>query len=354
MFILTFDYELFGSGNGCVFKHIIHPTNSILATLKKLEIKATFFVEQLEVDALVKLKQTSAANSDDYKAAIALEQQLCDIISSGHDIQLHLHPQWYQAIKVNNNWQLNFDWWRFSALPFRTRPDGTPGKFDLIKAGKASLESRFRKFKPDYVCHSFRAGGYNIGDDAETIKALLENDILLDSSVCPGFYVNSELSQFDFTLAEKKLPFWRSDESLLNPSIDSGIAYSRQCVELPLVSIKSSNIEKLSLARVYTLIKNKRFKSVSYAGGKSTDLPKEIDNFTNSNFDVCLSSTKQIEKFYDEINQITKNQQSLYPITLIGHPKDYSFFSPMKKIITDLSKKGTFITIDEFVKEINK
>ena len=43
--ILTFDYELFGSGQGEVFKHLVKPTNYILDTLDELEIKATFFIE---------------------------------------------------------------------------------------------------------------------------------------------------------------------------------------------------------------------------------------------------------------------------------------------------------------------
>lgn len=40
--LLTLDYELFGNGNGDVFKHIIEPTNILLALAEKYNAKYTF------------------------------------------------------------------------------------------------------------------------------------------------------------------------------------------------------------------------------------------------------------------------------------------------------------------------
>ena len=207
-YIITFDYELFGSGKGCVKKHLVKPTEQILKALKQLNVKATFFIEQLEIDAIISLKDVYPADSSEYINAVLVEQQVLAIAVQGHDIQLHLHPQWYGAKYDNGKWLLNFNWWRFSSLPYRTTSDGTPGKYDLLKVGKASLEKLVRRVLPDYQCISFRAGGYNVGVDKSTVDALIANGFTVKSSICPGFYANSALSQYDYSNVCHQTPYW--------------------------------------------------------------------------------------------------------------------------------------------------
>jgi len=350
MYILTFDYELFGSGKGDVFKHLVDPTKSILVILNELNLKATFFVEQLEIDAIIELQEHFPPASKEHIEALAVEQQLHDIIQQGHDIQLHLHPQWYKAKYENKEWHLNFDWWRFSALPYNTSEDGTPGKYELIKTGKESLEKRVRKTLPTYQCHSFRAGGYNVGDGKSSVDALVNNGLKLDSSVCPGFFSNSKLSKYDYTAVNANLYYWRSKASLLSPDPN---ATSESCLQLPLVTVNSSFREKLSCARIYTSIKNRKFKSVNYSGTVVVATPDNTFS-TNTNFDVCLSSRAQIKKLYQRIEYLSEYNSDCCLITLIGHPKDYSKFSPMKRILKKLSKEQRFITVADFVQEVNK
>jgi hypothetical protein len=350
-YILTFDYELFGSGNGDVLEHLVKPTAEILLILNRLHIKATFFVEQLEIDAIIGLKESYSSSSREYSDAVAIEKQLFDIIEQGHDIQLHLHPQWHNAKYQNDSWQLNFDWWRFSALPYHSLSDGTPGKYELIKQGKASLERRFKTVKLDYVCHSFRAGGYNIGADKTSIDALLNNDMLLDSSVCSGFFSKSKLSQYDYTAVDSSLGFWRSDVSFLVASIENN--NQEQCLQLPLITVQSSFKEKLSLARMYATVKNRKYKNIIFNGKTLQIEPIDKNKIKNTNFDVCLSSNIQLKKLMSRVAEITKGQSS-FPITLIGHPKDYSWFSPLNSILKSLKKTNEFITVTDFVRECNK
>jgi len=350
-YILTFDYELFGSGKGDVLGHLVKPTAKIISVLNRLNIKATFFVEQLEIDAIIGLKESYDSSSREYGDAVAIEKQLFDIIEQGHDIQLHLHPQWYNAKYHNNSWQLNFDWWRFSALPYHSLADGTPGKYELVKQGKASLEQRFKAVKPDYVCHSFRAGGYNIGTDKSSIEALVNNDMLLDSSVCSGFFSNSKLSQYDYTAVDSGLAFWRADENFLVACTEN--KNTKQCLQLPLITVQSSFKEKLSLARMYATVKNRRYKSINYNGQSIQKEPINKNRLTNTNFDVCLSSNIQLKKFKKCVTKIT-NGNLTFPVTLIGHPKDYSWFSPMTSILTSFKKTDNFITVTDFVRECNK
>lgn len=346
-YILTFDYELFGSGKGDVQGNLIDPTYKILKMLDGLGVKATFFVEQLEIDAIIALKDHYPRLSKEYCQAIELEKQLEYIILNGHDIQLHLHPQWYGASYDNGKWKLNFDRWRFSSLPYRTTEDGVPGRYDLIKAGKESLEKRLRKFSPTYSCHSFRAGGYNVGLDRETTDALLENGMKLDSSICPGFFSNTNLSRYDYTGIGTDFSFWRSSEGFSRRE-------SIGCLQLPLITIKSSFLEKLSFARVLAALKNRRLKSIDYYSGKKPEVklsnPRGV---RDSNFDVCLSSWVQVKNFLYLVGSNYDKNFMKSPVVLIGHPKDYSFFSPIKNVVSKLYLDGEFITVDEFLKRLS-
>jgi len=347
--LLTFDYELFGSGSGDVIKHLIEPTNKILLVLDKLKVKATFFVEQLEIDALISLKNTFPAESKEFMDAIAIEEQISLIIKKGHDIQLHLHPQWYGADYYNGKWNLNFYWWRFSALPY-TSNNGVPGKYELIKEGKASLEKRIKPLKPDYQCHTFRAGGYNIGSEKTSVDALVDNGFKIDTSICPGYFSSSALSQYDYTAVASESDHWLSRETFLHPSFSEREVGG--CIELPLITIKSSILEKLSFSRIYSGLRNRKYKAIKFTDERSHTKPMIESALKNTNYDVCLSSFIQVRRFNHYIKESADGNDSY--VVLIGHPKDYSVFSPMPKILRGLRKSNEFITASDLVRGICK
>lgn len=353
-YILTFDYELFGSGKGDVNKHIIEPTKKILALLDKFQVKATFYVEQLEVDAIIALGESSSENSKSYNDSVLIKQQVLELVTRGHDVQLHLHPQWYGAIYKKNQWQLNFQWWCFSVLPLYSQADGTPGKYDLLKAGKEFLESLIKPIKPDYQCISFRAGGYNVGADTDTVKALADNGIKIDSSVCPGYFTSSALSEYDYTQVVDDKSYWLSDASLLTETTNTEIHSAKNSVyELPLLTVYSSFKQKLSLARVYNQFANKGYKGTNYQDDNFINKTSVSKVTANSNYDVCLASNTEIKQFNTKIAQRAPElNNQLNIVTLIGHPKDFNLFSPMAKILKNLVKEKV-ITVEQFLKELD-
>lgn len=352
-FVLTFDYELFGSGKGDVNKHIIEPTKKILAVLDSFNMKATFYVEQLEVDAIIALGEKESQYSKAYTDAMLIKQQVLELVKRGHDVQLHLHPQWYGANYKDHQWQLNFQWWRFSALPLYNQADGTPGKYDLIKEGKESLESLIKPIKSDYQCISFRAGGYNVGSDKDTVKALADNGIKIDSSVCPGYFTSSALSKYDYTQVVNDKPYWLSDTSLLTETANTETNLAKNSVyELPLLTAYSSFKQKLSLARLYNQVVNKTYKSTGYQDNTFVSIMNASRVTANSNYDVCLASNAEIKQFDAKIAKRTiESNNQLNIVTLIGHPKDYNLFSPLKKILKNLMKENV-ITVDQLCKEL--
>lgn len=343
--ILSFDYELFGSGKGCVFANLINPTKSILKILSKFNIKATFFIEIFEVEAVIELKHKYAPDSYEFQAAVALEMQIDEMVYAGHDLQLHLHPQWLNASYEYGTWHLNHDLWRFSSLPDSETKDGLPSKSLAIEIGVRQLQNRVRRINPCYVCHSFRAGAYNLGDTRSSIRALIDNGIRIDSSVCHGFFAHSALSQYDYTTTDKYKSYWFSFDSILNGS--DSLESSEQCLEIPMVTINSSFFERLSMARMLATIKNRRYKGVNYNINLSRKLPSRPDLIANSNFDVCLSSIRQVKRFQELIIDCNPDY-----VVLIGHPKDFTFFSPLRLILKKYLHKSTFVTFDQIYKRV--
>ena len=156
--ILTLDYELYGDGSGDVFKHMINPTNRILSICDNNNIKTTLFFEVLEY---IKLKKEwDFGNQMGYSEnpVRAIEKQLQNAALNGHDIQLHVHPQWINAKYKKDKWIVDFKNWRLS--DFEVRQNYTIE--DLLREGKETIETLIQAVVPAYKCTILRAGGYNI------------------------------------------------------------------------------------------------------------------------------------------------------------------------------------------------
>lgn len=107
--LFTLDYELYGNGSGDVFKHIIEPTDKILGIVEKYNAKLTIFFEVIEYWKLKEEWESGNRMGYDRNPIEAMERQLKRAFEYGHDIQLHLHPQWVDAFWTENGWKVNLE-----------------------------------------------------------------------------------------------------------------------------------------------------------------------------------------------------------------------------------------------------
>ncbi|HID44782.1 MAG TPA: hypothetical protein EYP34_03370, partial [Chromatiaceae bacterium] len=95
------DYELFGDGSGCLNACVLKPAERMMRIAERLNAPITFFAEVLEFTAL-------SAHDHDSRAP----DQLRNSLLRGHDVQLHLHPQWHNATRnPKGDWQLDMKRW---------------------------------------------------------------------------------------------------------------------------------------------------------------------------------------------------------------------------------------------------
>ena len=185
--LLTLDYELYGNGSGDVFKHIIEPTERILNICQTFHAKLTIFFEVVEYWKLKEEWEKGNKMGYEQDPILAMEKQLQEAYLNGHDIQLHLHPQWIDAKWLNGEWIVNNEDWRLGGF----RNNNYEAVYNLINKGKKTIESIIWTVDSNYNCSILRAGGYNIQPSDGIVKAMKALGMKADWCIDTNVYVHN-------------------------------------------------------------------------------------------------------------------------------------------------------------------
>src|SRR5690242_8295135 len=132
--VVSVDYEIFGNGEGDVRQHTVDPTERMARLCEKYGAPLTVFFEVEEYLAFEKFRDALVKQLG-YDPAALIRAQIIDLAKRGHDIQLHLHPQWHRADYKNGKWILERDTMTVDSL-FETQEETTA----FIGARKAVIE----------------------------------------------------------------------------------------------------------------------------------------------------------------------------------------------------------------------
>lgn len=184
--LLTLDYEMCnGISSGTVQNCLITPTEELLKVLDKHNFKATFFVDTCFLNRLKKETELHSELLVDYNKII---NQLKRLSENGHDLQLHLHPNWYNAIYEGGKWTSIMDDYKLSDMPSNIIDE-------MFQDGIGLLQSI--SCKPVIA---FRAGAYCIQTFKDFHKTFAKYGIKIDSSVNRNRKAMTEKWEwFDFT-----------------------------------------------------------------------------------------------------------------------------------------------------------
>lgn len=238
--VITGDYEIFGNGTGDVMACMIEPTNDILHACEKNGIKFTIFAEMCEYWAFKDYSE-ELENDLGYVPHLQIEDQLQDAIRRGHDVQLHLHPQWIGAKYEKKRWELNYGWWRIPLAPHGLgSSDDEKSLRGVFFRGKSDLENMLKPVYPVYECIAFRAGGYCIQPVESVFKAMKQVGIRVDSTVYKWGYNVDSPNYYDFRNARSNIYPWRAHPEDVNLLGSGG-----DIIEFPILSARSANIRML-------------------------------------------------------------------------------------------------------------
>lgn len=340
--ILSLDYELYGNGSGNVFRHVVEPTSAILDLLDKYGIKLTIFVEIVE---FMRIKQEWEAGNKmgyDKDPIAAVEAQLKDAARRGHDIQLHIHPQWVSAEYVDGKWMVNNEQWRLS--------DYDGDMVELLSKSKENLEAIIDDVIPDYRCIALRAGGYNAQPSERIVQAMRQVGLRVDSSVVPGAKESGSLSRYDYTCVPTDNGAWFVDKRLEIPHDEGDI------VELPITAFPILRIKKyLSLDRIKAIMQNRKsavdaYKAKTSSGDETSGLGHGFINKIRYFFehevqtwDYCLFS----RSLHDSFIKLVANQTDRNCVVLVGHPKSMTSISGLEYLLKRL-ENHRFCSISQY------
>lgn len=342
--IFTLDYELYGNGSGNVFTHMIEPTRAILDVADKYNVKLTFFFEVVEYWKLKNEWEKGNYMGYTENPIIAIEQQLIYAHSKGHDIQLHLHPQWIDAKWKNSQWIVNYDKWRLGCY----EGEGEDSILAIIKRGKETIENIIGK---GYQCTAIRAGGYNAQPSNRIVAAMKECGLKADSSIVPGAKEAGSLSRYDYSHIKSNIGFWYCTNNLEN--VANG---ETDIIELPIVAFPIIRIQKyLSIERLKSLLQNQKSAQEAFKAKINTQAASKINRLVSKfkfffetefqTWDYCLFSKGMHRKFLNGIYK--QNHRNVY--VLVGHPKSFVSSKGFEFILQQTQNKYQFITISSFL-----
>jgi len=314
-FIFSLDYEIHGNGSGDFRKLLLEPTEKMLSIFEEYGAKLSIMVEVAEILALKKYGR--------FKPVVKrLEDQLKRALSQNHDIQLHLHPQWFDAVYEQGHWLLRNEQYSLAYLPKETIAT-------YIGMGRDYLERIGKEAKQNYKCVAFRAGNWLIQPSRNIVDALEEAGFLYDTSVYKWAKLRKGGFSSDFTEAHSHLVSWVVDPDDINKKADRvGLR------EIPIFTRRVFFPRMLTYKRI--ILRRKAVLERHWPPGSklrqiaSTSLFEEVRDrihqfgfFYPKKFDFCRMTFRELKNYADYTIEKLGDSESLVPIILIGHSKDF-------------------------------
>jgi hypothetical protein len=192
------DWELSGDGSGDPRTLQFQPMRELVSIYNRHGISGSFNAEIMQQLAFREWGQ----NNPQLKAwADEWDQIVCETFKQGHDVQLHIHPQWSEARFEDGRWELNGDW---SILNYPADE-----AWRMIAAGKQYLENLLQPINPDYRCVSFRSGSWCIAPSPHILTLLAEAGIVFDMSIVGGVRYHTRRIDLDYRNCEEDfLPYY--------------------------------------------------------------------------------------------------------------------------------------------------
>ena len=307
-YLISLDYELFfGKQPGTIENCMLIPTQKLINILDKYNSKVCLFVD---AGFIVKLKYYSTEFpelADQYKK---IQHQLLTLSKAGHDIQLHIHPHWFDSTYDKNGWYINTDRYRLH--------DFSLSEIDeIVRSYKAELQ-----LCTEQPIFAYRAGGWCLQPFEKIKDALLKNGIWLDSTVFNQGYSSDPTRHFNFK-EMPQLPHWQFSADPLLPD-ELG-----EFVELPISAYKTAPLFFWKLA-FHKKFSSQQFKTFGDGQAMVANNQYYFDRLTKSTYGPVMIDGAKAGQLQSALNRHLKEQGSNDIFNIMGHPKSIAPYSLTK------------------------
>lgn len=323
---ITLDYELFfGEKSGSVEHSIIKPTEAILKIVDIYKVKLVCFVD---VGYLVKLEEQKEEFPNLEKDYNKVTSQIRHLAENGHGIDLHIHPHWEDSYYDGSKWVFNTSRYKLA--------DFSPDEITGIVTKYTETLKRISGTAPK----AYRAGGWSAQPFKEIGKALLKNNIAIDSTVFPGGYYNSSDQYYDFRNVEAFKNRYKFSDNLTVEDLEGNFT------EIPISShkVSPSFFWKFSFLKLMRQDKHQAFGDGLAISKTKKDILRLLFSPSNSVVSVDGYKASYLQKSY---RLYKKNK--VEDFVIIGHPKaftDYSL-SQIHRFLKNLNPTDQVVTFDQ-------
>lgn len=354
---LTHDWELRGDGSGDIEKIQFAPLRKLLEIYRKHGARTTFLPDVMQQLAFRRFENE---HSELKPLANAWDEHVREAFRQGHDIQLHLHPQWRDAHYENVHWRLNGDW---SIINY-----DRDCAYSMLSDCKQYLENLLRSFDRNYRCLAFRAGALAAAPSDHLFESLADIGIQLDVSIAPGLVVNDQNLKLDYGNCEEDfLPYY--------PSIEDARKVSRQREKIVCVPLNHFYGSRREVTRQNISLVGKRIKSGAVRDHEWS-ASQDRANKSPSKSRLGLAVEKLIKPAIKRKYFVSDTGRLNYPlmremlgslrerahdsglaqvpVVLTNHPKDTRDWRAIERFVGDVSaaEDTKFVTLAEVVSKL--
>ena len=341
--LLTLDYEIFGNGSGDVRQHMVEPTEQMARICERYEVPLTIFFEVEEYLGFCR-NARDLEQALGYDPARLIREQVRSLVRHGHDVQLHLHPQWYGARFASGHWVLR---------PEMVTVDHLFGTIEetvsYIAERKALLEELIGGVSERRVS-AYRAGAFSARPGGKLLAALAQNDIQFDSSVVRGLFCQTGDYCLDYRDVKTRKRLWPVSDDVIREDPD-GLVW-----EVPIHSVLARRYQQLTFSRLRAKFSgnipktqqkqmvNRFFRPrqpIDTVKALFEPVPLKLDfhNQTSAEFCRAIASAEQ----EDDLGPVDV-------LVAIGHSKEHVDDRAFEALVKSISQKpgieiGTFGTI---------
>jgi hypothetical protein len=314
--VLTEDHEIFGNGTGDVCSQIIEPAERMASACEKFAMPLTVFFEAEEYLAFVREREALKA-AWGYDPAEELRAQAVDLVKRGHDLQLHLHPEWVGSRFEGGRWILRPERPTVDSL-FETQEEVSA----YMGERKAVIDRFYEAAGSPRRVTAYRSGAFCAQPGRKLLRALAEHGILIDSSLVKGMVRKDEHVHLDFTGAPSDRRHWQVSGNVAVEDATGPVT------EIPIYSRMGRRVQQLTPRRLMakfsnSIPKEKQREMVSQLGIGRT--PASVLHFLAQRFPIKLDfhnmSSGQMLRWIRSSPPAPKADMDV--IVLIGHSKEH-------------------------------
>ena len=352
---LTHDWELRGDGSGDIEEIQFAPMRRLLEVYEKFGARTTFMPDVMQQ---VSFRKLESGHPELKRAADSWDEHALEAYARGHDVQLHLHSQWSNAIWENGRWSLRGEW---SMLKYDREQAAS-----MLAESKLYLENLLQPVNRDYRCLAFRASALALAPSEYLLSTLVELGIQIDVSVAAGFFLSNQTLQLDYRRCEETfLPYYpKMDDARkvssqrepivcvpLNHFYGSRAAVTKLNVELVRERLQRSgsdstaesparpqlDTDRAGIARVYEKLIEPAIKRKYF-----------VSDMSRLNFPLMREMLSQIRQ-----RAVTSGLPKV-PVVLTNHPKDIRDWDGLERFVAEVAKADDveFITLAELAEKI--